>query len=145
MAVRKMGFEGLIYANAADGSAATTQLLYTRDMSISVDPEFGETTVRGDGSAPPINTKRVTAFEWSADFNMIEKSDDSSVELLKVAAAAGTAVAFRMKDYSGGKGFDGDVVLSCKQGKPLKGEQTTDFTAVPSIDADTPRTPVLYT
>ena len=144
MSVHKMGFEGMIYANAASGGAATVQVINSRDISITTDPEYGSTKTRGNGSAPPIKTQHVTGLTFSCDFTMIEKSDDTTLELLKAAAAAGTAVAFRMKDHSAGKGFDGDVLLSHKQSKPLAGEQTHDFTVVPSLNAATPRTPQLY-
>ncbi|KKL70193.1 hypothetical protein LCGC14_2107320 [marine sediment metagenome] len=106
--------------------------------------QFGSTTTRGTGSAPPITYQKVTALTWSCDFNMLEKTDDASLELIKTAAAAGTPMALKMEDYSAGKGFDGDVVFSHKQGKPLAGEATHDFTAVPCNDATTPRVAQLY-
>lgn len=144
MAVHKMGFEGMIYCNAPTGSAATVQVTNSRDISITTDPQKGDTTMRGDGTSPPITTEHVTGLTWSCDWNMTEKSDDTTLEICKAAAAAGTAVALRMKDHSAGKGFDGDVLLAHKQGKPLAGEQTHDFTAVPTLNASTPRTPQLY-
>jgi len=143
--VHKMGFEGLIYYGAV-GSTASTQLTNTRDISISTDPEYGDTTVRGAGTSVPINTQMPTSLGWSCDFNMIEKSDDTSLAALKTAVSAGSPIALRMIDYSGGKGFDGDVYLSQKQGKPLKGESTHDFTATPApLDSSaSTRTPSLY-
>ena len=140
MAVKKMGFEGMIYYGVK-GSKAGTQITNTRDISITVDTEKAPTAVRGAGSTPPIATSRVTGITWSAEWNMLEKSDDSTLEALKVAAAAGTTVALRMKDHSTGKGYDGDVVLSMRAGKPLNGEQTYDFTAEPNDDD---RAPQLY-
>ncbi len=144
--VYKMGFEGIIRVDAADGTSASTALTNTRDISITTDAEFGSTTVRGDGSAPPITYQKVTGLTWSCDFNMLEKTvaGDASLELLKAAAAAGTPMALKMEDYSAGKGFDGDVVLTHNQGKPLAGESTHDFTAVPCNDATTPRVAQLY-
>ncbi len=146
-AVHKMGFEGWIGCDTAGGTAATTQLTNTRDISITTDAEFGNTTTRGTGSAPPITYQKVTGLTWSCDFNMLEKTaaGDAQLELIKAAAAAGTPMALRMKDHSSGKGFDGDVIFSHKQGKPLAGEATHDFTAVPCNDASTPRTATLYT
>ena len=141
MGVTKMGYEGEIYYGVA-GSTAATQITNSRDISISTDPEKGDTTVRGTGAAPPISTSRVTGITWSCDWNMLEKSDDATLEALKAAAAAGDPVALRMKDSATRKGFDGDVILSIKGGKPLKGEQTWDFTAEPTADAG--REPQIY-
>jgi len=136
----KMGFEGLIYYGAA-GSTASTALTNTRDVSITLDSEDGDTTVRGDGSSPPIETTRVTKLKWSCEFTMLMKTADAELEALQVAAAAGNPVALRMKDHSSGKGFDGDVTLTCRDGKPLNGEQTKQFTAKPNGES---RTPQLY-
>lgn len=141
MAVKKMGFEGLLYYGAA-GSTATTQVTNCQDITISYDIEEGATTVRGSGSSVPINTSRVTALTLSMEWTMLVKSDDSTLEALRVAAAAGTPVAIRGKDYSSGKGPDLDVILTMQHGMPLKGEQTVRFTAKPNDDS---RTPNLYT
>ncbi len=141
----KMGFEGIIRVDAASGASASTVLTNTRDISITTDAEYGNTSVRGTGSAPPITYQTVTGLTWSCDFNMLEKSDDTSLELIKAAAAAGTPMALKMEDYSSGKGFDGDVTFSHKQGKPLAGESTHDFTAVPTNNASTARVAQLYT
>ena len=136
----KMGFQGLLYYGTA-GSTASTAITNSRDISITGGNEKGPTTTRGDGSTPPIVTSQVTARTWSCDWTMLEKTDDTTLEALKVAAAAGSPVALRLKDYSGGKGFDGDVILTHKTGKPLAGEQTHDFTADPT---NVTRAPQIY-
>lgn len=141
MGVTKMGFEGEIYYGVA-GSTGATQITNSRDITISLDPERGDTTVRGSGAAAPIGTKQVTGVNWSCDWNMLEKSDDTTLAALKAAAVAGTPVALRLKDHSAGSGFDGDVTLSFRAGKPLKGEQTWDFTAEPT--GESAREPSLY-
>lgn len=140
MAVKKMGFEGLLYYGAA-GATASGQVTNSQDITISYDNEEGATTVRGSGSAVPINTSRVTAKTVSIEWTMLVKSDDTYLEAMRVAEAAGTPVAIRLKDYSAGKGFDGDVILSMQHGLPLKGEQTIRFTGKPNDDS---RTPSLY-
>lgn len=140
MAVKKMGFEGLLYYGAA-GSTASGQVTNSQDITISYDNEEGATTVRGSGSSVPINTSRVTAKTVSIEWTMLVKSDDTYLEAMRVAEAAGTPVAIRLKDYSAGKGFDGDVILSMQHGLPLKGEQTIRFTGKPNDDS---RTPSLY-
>lgn len=141
MAVKKMGFEGLIYYGPAASGTATQQITNSQDITISYDNEEGATTVRGSGSAVPINTSRVTAKSVSIEFTMLVKSDDTILEALRVAEAAGNPVALRLKDHSSGKGPDGDFILSMQHGMPLKGEQTVKFTAKPNDDL---RTPQLY-
>jgi hypothetical protein len=126
-----MGFEGLIYYGAP-GSTASTQLLNTRDVKISCDPEMGNTTIRGDGSAPPVDTESVTAVKWSMSLNMLQASTDTAVAALLTAAHAPAAVAIRMKSFATGKGADIDCNVKAEQGIPLKGEQTVDFTFTPN-------------
>lgn len=134
----KMGFEGEIYYGAA-GSTAASKLTNSRDITYNVDPEKGETTVRGAGSTPPINTERVTALGVSIEWQMLNKTTDSDLAALVTAAVAGTPVAIRTKSHSTGKGFDGDVNLTVRRGKPYKGEQTLDFTATPNDEQRTPQ------
>jgi len=128
MAVKKVGFEGLLYYGA-QGSTAATQVTNSRDISEEFTTEKGDTTVRGDGSAPPKNTSRVTSLGYKLTFQMVMKSDDTTLLALIAAAVAGTPVALRTKSYSSGLGVDADFVLDFSHGKPLKGEQTLDFTA----------------
>jgi hypothetical protein len=140
MPVKKMGFEGEIFYGTA-GSTGATKITNSQDITITYDIEEGPTTVRGSGSSPPINTSRVTALSFSVEWTMLLKSDDTTLENLRVAAAAGNPVAIRLKDYSSGKGYDGDCILNVNHGVPLKGEQTVRFTGKPNDDN---RTPQLY-
>jgi hypothetical protein len=137
MAVTKMGFEGQLFYGTA-GSTAATQVTNCRDISYNVDIETGETTTRGDGSAPPIKTERVTGRMVDLSWQMLNKTTDTTLTALIAAAVAGTPVAIRTKSYSSGLGFDGDVILKFKLNKPLKGEQTYDWTATPNDDNRAP-------
>jgi len=128
-----MGFEGELYYGAA-GATASTKITNSRDITEDFGNEKGNTTVRGDGSAPPIRTQRVTERTYSLNWQMTEKSNDATLTALKAAVAAGTPVAIRTKSYSSGTGVDGDMILSMQTGKPLNGEQTIDFTAEPNDD-----------
>lgn len=140
MPVKKMGYEGEIFYGVA-GSTGATKITNSQDINVTYDIEEGATTVRGSGSAVPINTSRVTALTFSVEWTMLVKSDDTTLEALRVKAASGEPVAIRLKDYSAGKGFDGDCILNMQHGAPLKGEQTVRFTAKPNDDN---RTPQLY-
>lgn len=138
MAVKKMGFEGKIYYGAA-GSTAATEITNVRDITEGFSTEKGETTVKGDGSAPPIVTNRVGSRGYEITFQCLYKSDDSTLLALIAAAVAGTPVALRTKAYSSGLGVDADFILDYSQGKPYKGEQTLDFTAVLNDDNRAPQ------
>ncbi len=142
MANTKMGFEGLIYYGAT-GSTAATLLTNVKDINYNVDLERGDTTVRGDSTTIPIKTEDATLRTVSIEFTMINDITDTAFEAMRVAAAAGTGVAIRTKDYASGKGFDGDCTISMQNGMPLAGEQTTQFTATPSRGYG--RAPLIYT
>lgn len=132
-----MGYEAILYYGSA-GSTAATQLTNCQDLEYSLDPEKGETTVRGTGSSVPIVTSRVTAIKPQITWKMIYKTGDASLTALRAAAATGAAVALRYVPVSGGTGFDGDCTLSIKNGAPLKGDQTFEFTAEPTDETRTP-------
>jgi hypothetical protein len=137
MANRKMGFEGEIYYGAA-GSTASVQLLNSRDVTYGLTIEEGDTTRRGNGSSPPINTSRVTALVASIEFQMINDITDTSLTAIKAAAFAGNSVAIRTKDYASGAGFDGDMNVTVSLPYPLRGEQVVDVQCTPNDDTRTP-------
>jgi hypothetical protein len=129
-----MGFEGKVYSGVA-GSEATNLLENTRDITVGLDHETGETTVRGAGDAPPMKTERVAARVASIEFEMTVVEGDSNFDDLMTAAATGGPIAIRTKHKTSGKGFDGDCTVKFSHGKPLKGEQTVKFTCTPTREA----------
>lgn len=140
MAKKRMGFEGKIYYGVA-GTTASTEITNTQDINYDFSTERGSTLERGDGNSPPIDCESVTVRKVSLGFKMLNKDSDTTLAALLAAAYGGMPVAIRTKDKAAGKGFDGDCVLEVKHGKPIKGEQVFDFTAVPNDDQ---RTPSLY-
>ena len=133
---KKAGYQGILYYGTG-GATAATQITNATDINYAFSIVTDAITTRGDGSSLPIEEnlavgRKLDDLSWT----MIEKSDDTPLTALKAAAAAGTVVALRTKSYSSGTGFDGDVYVSCKQGMPLGGKQTWDFTAVlaPFVD-----------
>jgi hypothetical protein len=141
MASVKMGYEGMIYYGTA-GSTAATLLQNVKDISFNLEVEKGNTTVRGDSTSPPIETEDVTIRKVSIEFTMIKDTTDTALEAMLVLAYAGSGFALRLKDYSSGKGFDGDVTATVSRGKPLNGEQTLQITCTPSRSYG--RAPSLY-
>lgn len=140
-----MAFEGQMFIGTADGSTeASTQLPNITEASYSWDPKKAPTTIRGLGTNVPLTTERVTEIAISIEWTMLNKTTDSELETLRVAAAAGSPVALRLKDFAAGKGFNGDVTLAVAVGEPNAGEQTLKFTATPTNETDGAREPVLY-
>jgi hypothetical protein len=129
-----MGFEGQIFTGAA-GAEATELIENSRDITYGFDTENGETTVRGDSTAPPMKTERIAARVASIEFEMTVVEGDTILADLLTACYAGDAVAIRTKHKISGKGFDGDCVLKNSHGKPIKGEQTIKFTGTPTREA----------
>lgn len=129
----KMGYEGQLFYGTA-GATGSTLVTNCVDLNYDQDPERGDTTVRGDGTSPPIVTSKVTGLKPQITWKMLNKTTDSTLTALLAAAFTGAAVALRTKSYSSGKGFDGDCTLGVKFGAPLKGEATFEFTAEPTDD-----------
>lgn len=139
--VTRMGWEDQLYYGAA-GSTAATQVTNCEDLDYNLDPEKGETTVRGAGTSIPIVTEKVTALKPTITWKMLNKPNDTTLAALIAAAKTGAAVALRTKSYSSGLGFDGDVTLGFKKGAPLKGQGVFEFTATATDDEG--RTPSLW-
>lgn len=133
MTVRR-GFEGQAYYGAA-GATAGTLLTNARDITYNTEPDYADTTVRGDGTAPPIKTQSAVSRTQSIEITMVHDSDDPQYAALQAAAAASTPVAIRTKSYASGKGYDGDCYVAAGNPMPMNGEQLTTFTCTPTRDA----------
>jgi hypothetical protein len=130
----KSGYQGqLLYGTA--GSTATNPVLNCTDLDDSTEPEKVETTVRGDSSSVPLVTEDVVALKKTVTWTMILKTSDSALAAFLVAAETGAAVALRTKSWASGTGTDADFTLSKKNGMPLKGQNTFEFTATPTDSA----------
>jgi hypothetical protein len=139
----RMGYETLLYYGTA-GDTAATQITNAIDVDYNLDPERGETTVRGNGTSPPVVTSRVTALKPTVTFKMLNRPTDTALIALLAAAKTGAPVAIRTKHEpgEGGKGFDGDMTFSVKQSAPLKGEAAFEFTGEATEEAG--RVPQLW-
>jgi hypothetical protein len=126
-----MGFEGQLFYGVA-GTTAATQLTNVQDINFPMDADYGNTTVRGTGLAIPIETQGVTCLKGTVEFTMIYDTADTALTAMMTAAATGAGVALRLKDYSAGKGPDGDYILKVENAMGLKGEQTKKFTGTPT-------------
>jgi len=136
MAKKRMGYTYRLYYNATAGSTASTAIERATDIDYENGIETGSTMDRGDGSAPPIATKSVTARNAKITWKMLKKESDTALADLVAAARGGTPIALKCESASGtGDGYEGDVILTCKDNAPLTGEQSFDFTAEPNDDA----------
>jgi hypothetical protein len=126
-----MGYEGQVFQGPA-GSTATNQITNARDMKTTHDPQMGDTTTRGTGAAPPIETEAPATVKWSLSLNMVNNINDTNLQAILAAHSTNTPIAIRTKNYSSGKGFDGDCNVKAEMGAPLKSEETWDFTFTPN-------------
>lgn len=123
---KRQGFEGEAFIGTA-GTTAATRLVNSRDLTYGIETEKGETTVRGNSNVPPIHSEAVTKRTLTGTIQMVLDDSDTALETMRTAVALGTPIALRLKDYSTGKGFDGDVNLSVSSPMPLAGEQVLEF------------------
>jgi len=130
----RMGYETQLFYGTA-GAQAASQITNAVDVDYNLDPERGDTTTRGDGTSKPIITSMVTGLKPTVTFKMLNKPTDPALIALLAAASTGAAVAIRTKSYSGGKGYDGDMTFAFKEGAPLKGEGTFEFTGEATEEA----------
>jgi len=137
----KMAFEGKTYYGPA-GAEATLLIENITNENYDYDHDEGNTTVRGNGSAPPVETGQVTVRKVSGGFTMVNDENDTILAALLAAAFGGQPVALRTKSHTSGKGYNGDIILKVKEGKPINGEQTYDFTWRPTRQAN--RAPQLF-
>jgi hypothetical protein len=133
-----MGFEGEAFIGTA-GSTGATRLSNSRDITYAVEHDKGSTRVRGDGTAPPIHTEEVVGRILTINIQMVNDTSDTALQTMLTAAFNGTRIALRLKDYTSGKGFDGDVTLTASNAYPLAGEQVIDFVCTPSRALRTPQ------
>jgi hypothetical protein len=77
-------------------------------------------------------TEDVVKVGIEITFTMLNKDSDAAISAFRTAVAAGSTVALRLKDWSSGVGFDGDVTLALNHDKPLGGRQELSFTATPT-------------
>ena len=124
---RRIGFEGKLYWGSA-GSTAATELTIARDVSYKAEPVLADTSDRANIS----EHSRATLVKTSIEFEVNNDNSNSFVAAVRAAAVAGTAIAFRTKDYASGWGADGDFNVSIDESQPLKDAQRIKVSASPN-------------
>ena len=135
-----MAFEGRLLYDVY-GATATTLMENASDITITSTKTYGDTTPKGDGTAAPVESSRITKHTISMSWSMLNKTDDTSLTALLTAEAAGTPVALHGEASATGKGPDFDWLLEVTNGQPKNGEQTYSFTARPTDEGG--RVPVI--
>jgi len=126
--VTRMSLEAKLYYGTA-GSTAATLAENVRDLTSPLAPTKADISSRGSRVALYGPGQIEASLAWESNW----RADDAFVQAMYAAAIAGTAVALRTKDYSAGKGWDGDFIISKGDKKePLKEGQKIDFEAVPT-------------
>jgi len=136
----EMGYQKKLYIGTA-GSTATNQVLQATDIDYDLSYDFGNTTVRSDGTTVPIETQNPTCRKAKVTWKMIDDPTDARLITLLAAAAGATAIALKLTDGSGNVLVNADGYIPKKCGAPLKGESTYDFEFSPTKSAG--RTPVI--
>lgn len=124
----RMGYEKQIFTGTA-GVTATDRIENCTDIKTNFSPSFGDTTVRGDGSAPPTKTQQMTARDVKVSFGM--KNDPSDVQLAAIRAVAKSAdpvLAFVIKERNAAGVevtiLDGDFNVQLDEDAPMEKEET---------------------
>jgi hypothetical protein len=129
MGVRRIGFEGKLYYGTA-GSTAATELTIARDVSYKIESTSVDVTDR----ASIFEYSRTATVKVGLEFEVNNDASNAFVAAVRAAATAGTAIAFRTRDYSSGYGLDGDFIVSLDESQPLKDAQRIKVSAMPTND-----------
>jgi hypothetical protein len=122
-----MGYEARILIGTV-GSTPSAQFKNVVDLEYNLDQEMGDTSTRGGGDSVPIATEKTTALKPEITFKSLSRASDTILAALLAAGSTGAAMGVRYKNAASGKGYDGDMNVKWKNGAPLKGEQTFEFT-----------------
>ena len=132
MAKVRHSFEAQTFFGDAGSTAATQITELITDRSYNIETTEAETTDSGDGTSVPLETMDVVKLGAEIQFTMLLKDEDATILAFRAAVEAGTPVALRMKDWSSGVGFDGDVILKYNHSQSFDARQELAFTAKPT-------------
>ena len=104
----KIGLEGKLYRGAS-GSTASSPVENVKDLSIDMDAQTATMSNRAGGGW---ESSRVSIRSLNITWSMIWNSADADCLFFKNALINGTVIALNILDDTGGKGPDGDFVIS---------------------------------
>ena len=126
MAIR-VGHEAKLYMGAA-GSTAATELTIARDVNYSIETTTADVSSR----ASIIDSNAAVGVVLGIDFEILNDNSIAGIATLRAAAFAGTAIAFRSRDWTTGVGIDADFLITISEGQPLRDKQTIKITGKPT-------------
>jgi len=126
-----MTFEGKSYIGATPGFTAAVELTgIIGDVGMPFSPEAVDVSPRGSF----MKLFMAGQAEAGVTFEYNWVPTDPAFVIIATAFAAGTAISFRGKDYTAGKGPDWDVIVSKFDKKEVKGKaQSVDVELKPTI------------
>lgn len=114
-----LGIDALLYVGTA-GSTAATEVEQCQDLNYSFGPVTSKVRTRASRNA----TSSVVGNDVTVSFTLVNKDGVAANTTIRSAAAAGTALAFRILDKSGGAGIDADFVISqFDEAQPIEGNE----------------------
>ena len=126
MAIR-VGHEAKLYMGTA-GSTAATELTIARDVNYSIETTTADVSSR----ASIIDSNAAVGVVLGIDFEILNDNSIAGIATLRAAAFAGTAIAFRSRDWTTGVGIDADFLITISEGQPLRDKQTIKITGKPT-------------
>ena len=121
------------------GSSAGTRVENARDINHPIEQTYGTTTIRGDGTAIPIETEKTVSRKPSVTWTMGSDPNDAPLATLRAAAKSATpVVACLLKERNAAGAevtiLDSDFNIKVTEKSPLGGALEYDFEATPSRD-----------
>lgn len=133
-----MGYTSQLFYGTP-GTTAATRVTNCKDLNFPIEHSYGDTTIRGDGSAVPIQTEKIVSRRPTVTWTMQEEPNDTALAVLRAAAISATPVVSLVVKERNSAGaevviLDGDFNIKFTQKSPLAGSKEYDFEATPSRD-----------
>lgn len=120
---KTLGIDAKAYVGAA-GSTPTDLYADIQDANLTATNNKAKYATRGQRR----NNNRRTTQDLQISFTVVKDFGNAQFELLHAAAMSGSPIAIKLIDKASGYGWDADWVLDVKEGQPLEGFTTCEFT-----------------
>lgn len=125
----RMTLEAKLLYGVAGSTAATEITNIVGDLTQTMDADKVQINARGTRIKSYKPGEMETSLAWQSNW----KDGDTALEAIQTAFINGTALAFRTKDYTSGKGWDADFIVNKFQKNEAKGsQQTVDIEIAPN-------------
>ncbi len=124
-----LGIQGILLVGDA-GATPTVALADETDVNLDCNNSMAKYATRGQ---PRMNS-RCTTQELAMDFTVVKDFTNASFVALHAAAMGGVPIAIKALDHTSGYGWDADWNVSCKEGQPLEGFNTVQFSCAFTSD-----------